>query len=107
MKTTMKTTLKAAAMTLALMTGSAASAADHKTGASSPAAEAARADIQKTFGFVPQFMLRMPDIALLGAWEEMKGLQLNPNTALSGKVKELIGLAVAAQVPCIYCIHAH
>ena len=32
---------------------------------------------------------------------------LNPNSALSGKAKELIGLAVAAQVPCQYCIYAH
>ena len=37
----------------------------------------------------------------------MKGLQLNPNTALPGRTKELIGLAVAAQVPCRYCIVAH
>jgi AhpD family alkylhydroperoxidase len=37
----------------------------------------------------------------------MKTLQLNPGTALSGKVKELIGLAVAAQVPCRYCTYAH
>src|SRR5204863_4224942 len=70
-------------------------------------AEAARADIQKTLGFVPQFLLQMPEGALPGAWEEMKTLQLNPGTALPGKVKELIGLAVAAQIPCRYCIYAH
>ncbi|MBV9218182.1 MAG: carboxymuconolactone decarboxylase family protein [Methylobacteriaceae bacterium] len=37
----------------------------------------------------------------------MKGFQLNPNTRLSGKTKELIGLAVAAQIPCQYCIYFH
>jgi AhpD family alkylhydroperoxidase len=73
---------------------------------SSPAA-AARADIQKTFGFQPKFLLAFPDAALPGAWEEMKTLQLNPSTALTPKVKEAIGLAVASQVPCRYCVLAH
>jgi len=71
-----------------------------------PAAEA-RADIGKTLGFVPQFFLEFPDAVLPGTWDEMKGLQLNPNTTLAPKVKELIGLAVAAQIPCKYCIVAH
>ncbi len=44
---------------------------------------AAKADIQKTLGFVPQFMLKMPEGILPGAWEEMKTLQLNPATALT------------------------
>ena len=70
-------------------------------------AAAARADIKKTLGFVPQFFLKLPELALPGFWGEMKGLQLNPRTALPGKVKELIGLAVAAQIPCRYCIYAH
>jgi AhpD family alkylhydroperoxidase len=67
----------------------------------------ARADIEKTLGFVPGFFQTMADPAVSGAWEEMKGLQLNPNTALTGKTKELIGLAVSAQIPCHYCIYAH
>ena len=37
----------------------------------------------------------------------MKTLQMNPNTALNAKQKELIGLAVASQIPCEYCIYAH
>jgi AhpD family alkylhydroperoxidase len=91
------------AMTLALVSG-VAGAAEHKTGSE---AAAARADIQKTFGFTPQFLLRFPDAALPGAWDEMKTLQLNPATALAPKLKELVGLAVAAQIPCRYCIVAH
>jgi AhpD family alkylhydroperoxidase len=75
--------------------------------AENPAAAAAKADIQKTLGFVPQFFVRFPEEALPGAWEEMKTLQLNPHTALPGRTKELIGLGVAAQIPCHYCIYAH
>lgn len=70
-------------------------------------AETARADIAKTLGFVPRFFQAMSDAAVSGMWAEMKGLQLNPDSALSGKRKELIGLGVAAQVPCRYCSIAH
>jgi len=71
------------------------------------AVQATKNDIQKTLGFVPQFFQKLPDGMLPGTWEEMKGLQLNPNTALNGRAKELIGLGVSAQVPCRYCIIAH
>lgn len=64
-------------------------------------------DIRKTFGSVPSFMKSVPDEALAGAWQDMKGIQLNSQTALSGKYKELIGLAVAAQIPCKYCVYFH
>ena len=64
-------------------------------------------DIEKTLGFVPGFFRQMPDSAIAGAWAEMKGFQLNPNTRLNSKTKELIGLAVAAQIPCQYCIYFH
>jgi AhpD family alkylhydroperoxidase len=73
----------------------------------SGAAQAARADIKNTVGFLPAFLNAVPDVALPGAWEEMKTLEMNPNTTLPGKIKELIGLAVAAQVPCKYCTYAH
>ena len=72
-----------------------------------PEGDGARADIQKTFGFVPGFIKLVPELALPGAWMDMKGLQLNPGTALPGKIKELVGLAVSAQIPCEYCIYAH
>jgi AhpD family alkylhydroperoxidase len=71
------------------------------------ARDATRSDIQKTLGFVPQFFQQLPEAMLPGVWDEMKGLQLNPATALDGRTKELIGLAVAAQIPCRYCIGAH
>lgn len=75
--------------------------------AEEPSAAAAREDIKNTLGFVPGFLAAVPDAALPGAWQEMKTLQMSPNTALSPKVKELIGLAVASQVPCKYCVYAH
>jgi AhpD family alkylhydroperoxidase len=104
MKKTLLTMLTAAVLVTVTMSGRPAIADDHKR---SPEAEAALADIAKTLGFVPGFLQNLPDPALPGTWEEMKGLQLNPNTALSGRVKELIGLGVAAQIPCRYCIYAH
>jgi AhpD family alkylhydroperoxidase len=64
-------------------------------------------DIEQTLGSVPSFFKQLPDTALAGAWAEMKAFQLNPKTQLSGKTKELIGLAVAAQIPCQYCIYFH
>ena len=70
-------------------------------------ADATRAEIKAMFGFMPGFLAAVPDIALPGAWEEMKTLQLNPKTALPPKIKELIGLAVASQIPCKYCTYAH
>ena len=45
---------------------------------------AAKADIQKTFGFVPQFLLKLPEGMLPGTWEELKSLQLNPQHGAAG-----------------------
>ena len=78
-----------------------------RAGQPNAAAAAARTDIGKTLGFVPQFFTKFPEEMLPGVWEEMKTLQMNPNTALPGRTKELIGLAVAAQIPCHYCIIGH
>jgi AhpD family alkylhydroperoxidase len=100
-----KTTLIKATIALLMLGVSAGARAE--AAKANPAAAAARADIAKTLGFVPQFFLKFPEEALPGAWDEMKSLQLNPSTALPGRSKELIGLAVAAQIPCKYCIYAH
>ena len=70
-------------------------------------ATAAYKDIQATLGSVPDMFKTLPDVAVAGAWAEIKGVQLNPKTALDGKTKELLGLAVAAQIPCQYCIYFH
>ena len=64
-------------------------------------------DIEQALGSVPSFFKQLPESAIAGAWAEMKTFQLNPKTQLNGKTKELIGLAVAAQIPCQYCIYFH
>lgn len=64
-------------------------------------------DIKKTFGLVPSFMKHYPPSGITGAWELMKAVQFNPNTHIPAKYKELIGLSVASQIPCTYCIYFH
>lgn len=68
---------------------------------------AAYRDMEATLGSVPTMFKAFPPEGIDGAWAEFKSVQLNPHTALSGKEKELIGLAVAAQIPCTYCIYFH
>jgi AhpD family alkylhydroperoxidase len=56
---------------------------------------------------LPPFVMAVspPSSAALAFQEDMA--VSNPNGALDGKTKELIALAVAAQVPCSYCIYGH
>jgi AhpD family alkylhydroperoxidase len=63
-------------------------------------------DVEQTFGFVPEFMKRFPPEALPGAWLNMRNVEMSPASAISGKVKSLIGVAVASQIPCRYCVIA-
>lgn len=70
-------------------------------------ADEAYADMQQELGVVPMFFKTYPAATVAGAWSEYKSILLNPDTALRGRTKELIGLAVAAQVPCRYCTYAH
>lgn len=70
-------------------------------------AEATYRDIEATLGSVPGFFKQFPESGIAGAWAEFKGVQLNPKTELDAKTKELLGLAVAAQIPCQYCIYFH
>ncbi len=64
-------------------------------------------DIKDSMGIVPEFLSTFPQEGRAGAWEQMKTLQMNPKTALSGLAKEMIGMAVAAQIPCKYCLYFH
>ena len=70
-------------------------------------AQATYKDIEATLGSVPSFFKAFPEAGVSGAWAEFKSVQLNPKTELNGKTKELVGLAVAAQIPCQYCIYFH
>jgi AhpD family alkylhydroperoxidase len=47
-----------------------------------------------------------PQAAAAAAWQDYMEV-FNPKGALDGKTKELIGLAVAAQIPCEYCVYGH
>lgn len=64
-------------------------------------------DIKDTLGIVPSFLKDYPEESISGAWLDMKGVQLNSTSMLPGKYKELIGLAISAQIPCHYCTHFH
>jgi len=79
----------------------------HTASAEDSAAQATYRDIEHTLGSVPTFFKMFPAIGIAGAWTEFKSVQLNPETKLNGKTKELLGLAVAAQIPCQYCIYFH
>lgn len=70
-------------------------------------AQATYRDIEQTLGSVPGFFRLFPEAGIAGAWSEFKSVQLSPDTKLNGKTKELLGLAVAAQIPCHYCIYFH
>lgn len=90
---------------LGLTTGVAAPnalAQDHRM-----AAEETYRDIQSTLGIVPGFFRAFPQAGIPGAWAEFKAVQASETTALSPKTKQLIGLAVSAQVPCAYCVYFH
>lgn len=63
-------------------------------------------DIEKTFGGVPNFVTQLPKSSLAALWEEEKAVELSDKTALPPKIKALISLAVASQIPCTYCIWA-
>jgi AhpD family alkylhydroperoxidase len=78
-----------------------------KNGMQMPTASDVMTDVNNTLGFVPDFIKAMPDTLVVGFWSMMKTFQLNPDTKLDGKTKELIGLAVSSQIPCEYCIYFH
>ncbi len=68
-------------------------------------AKTAMADIQQYFGYVPDFMKRIPESALPGAWVELRDFQFGA-TALPAKYKDLISVGIAGQIPCRYCVIA-
>jgi AhpD family alkylhydroperoxidase len=67
-------------------------------------AEQAYQEMQSAFGTVPGFMKAYPKSAITGMWQVTKNFEMSDKTALDGKTKALIGVAVAAQIPCRYCI---
>jgi len=54
----------------------------------------------------PEWMKQVtPPQELASAWQEFQSIY--SDGALPEKTKELVGLAVAAQIPCQYCVMAH
>lgn len=66
----------------------------------------AQAEMKALFGQVPVEFTKMPDYLRTINWEWFKANN-NPNAAIPRKYAELIGLAVAAQIPCDYCVYIH
>lgn len=91
-------------MTSMLLVGTVQSAT---TSSMNPELQKTYDDIRKNLGQVPTFVKAFPEESLPAVWEEMKSVQMSASTVLPPKVKELIGLAVAAQIPCQYCTYFH
>lgn len=95
----MRKTFAIAAITAATLLGAVSFAAAQEV----PSVEDTYKDIEATFGVVPSHIKTYPKSAVAGAWAMTKGLLTDKNNALEPKVKSLINLAVAAQIPCQYC----
>ena len=72
----------------------------------SPEYKKAIEEIKMEFGVVPSMFEVFPKYALAGAWENFKQLS-SPQSKIPAKYRELLQLAVAAQIPCQYCIYFH
>lgn len=68
--------------------------------------EDAKKEIEEEFGMFPSMFDVFPDHALAGAWENFKKLN-SSESKIPPKYRELLQLAVAAQIPCDYCIFYH
>ena len=100
MKNSIRFSLFAIGFSLAAMTGP--SLADDMSASQA----ATYKEIKGMFGKVHEFIKKFPKAGIVGAWEEAKSLEFSDKTALSPKVKSLIGIAVAVQIPCEYCVYA-
>jgi AhpD family alkylhydroperoxidase len=65
--------------------------------------EDAYKEIESSLGGVPTFVQMYPQAGVAGAWHLSRDM-LFQDTALDLRTKALISLAVAAQIPCQYCI---
>ena len=94
---TLKRRLAACAAIAVVTLGTAIARADDT------AAEQAYKDIEATYGFVPSFIKMYPKKGVAGVWALTKAMEVE-NGALDAKTKSLINIAVAAQIPCRYCV---
>jgi AhpD family alkylhydroperoxidase len=102
MKHSIKTAIKKTIFLFALSVFTMALSAQESSG---QAFEKAKKEIIETFGTFPSWFEAFPKYALPGAWQAFK--ELNEPGSIDKKNRELIGLAVASQIPCPYCIYFH
>ncbi|WP_313690820.1 carboxymuconolactone decarboxylase family protein [Halorarum halobium] len=68
--------------------------------------EETRRDVEETLGFVPGYFDALHDEDLTNEWPTFKRYAFE-ETEIPAKYRELIGLAIAANVKCPYCQHFH
>ena len=66
----------------------------------------AQAEMKEMFGSVPVMFTKLPMHVRASTWEWFKTVS-NPEASIPPKYGELISLAVASQIPCVYCVYAH
>ncbi|HVG48368.1 MAG TPA: carboxymuconolactone decarboxylase family protein [Rubellimicrobium sp.] len=69
-------------------------------------ADEARTAVREAMGVELPDIENYPDSMVAGAWAWMQDVE-DGQGALDLKTMQLIGLAVASQIPCQYCIHYH
>lgn len=65
-----------------------------------------RDEAEAAFGVRLPELEAYPDSGVVGAWSWMQDVE-DGKGAIDPKVAQLIGLAVASQIPCQYCIYYH
>ena len=63
-------------------------------------------DIKRTLGIVPGFMKALPGDVLVHEWPIWKKYTLE-ESEIPEKYREMIGLAIAANIKCPYCLFFH
>jgi AhpD family alkylhydroperoxidase len=63
-------------------------------------------EIEGLFGVVPSFFKKIPDSSLELEWQLFKRLQVDDGP-IPAKYRELIGLGIAANSKCRYCLFYH
>ena len=66
----------------------------------------AQEEMKAMFGGVPVMFTKLPLHVRANAWESFKAMN-SPDAKIPAKYGELMGLAVASQIPCEYCVYAH
>ncbi len=66
-----------------------------------------QSEVKEAFGIVPSFLRALQPGQQRLMWSMMRDFEMSSETVLDGKTKQLIGLAVASQIPCEYCVTFH